>query len=105
MDPDLMSKALKSVLGEGYEAQSRTTVAERTSTPSPHDFLQGRVNKSSPVGSDLHVPTTMGADRPKKRARLKAVEYVGKAAKTPEQKAKRLETQSKVSQKLLAAGA
>lgn len=94
MDQELMAKALQSVLGAGYESQSRVVTGSHSRTPSPHDVLQGRVAKSGPTGGDLHVPTTLGADKPKKRAKLKPVEYVAKG-----------ERKDKVARGLVTAGA
>lgn len=106
MDKNLMQQALQAVLGEGYEARSRATGLGSTKSPSPHDFLQGRteVAKSNPSGGDMHVPTTMGGEKPKKKAKFKAVEYVSKADKpkgvlTPAQRKEKSERiQTRVAQ-------
>lgn len=69
MDSQLMSRALKSVLGEGYETTSRMSAPISEHTPSPHDFLQGRVSKDA-SGADMHVMTSL-SPMPRKPKRAK----------------------------------
>lgn len=111
MDQELMAKALQQVLGAGYESRSRMSAQGSAQqplpkSPSPRDAIgqwattpDDLVAKSNPSGGDLHVPTTMGADKPKKRARLKPVEYVTEVSKVKKP------TEEQVAHGLLTAGA
>lgn len=102
MDQSVMAKALQSVLGEGYEASSRTTGLGSTSkTPSPHDFLQGRVAKDA-TGADMHVPQPMSNQPPKLRTKVSRPKGAGGRLQ-PVAKAK--PTEDQVTHGLLTAGA
>lgn len=101
MDQELMAKALQQVLGAGYESRSRMSGQGTGQKPSPSlaATMDRLVAKNSPSGGDLHVPTTMGAGKVKKKAVLKPVEYVTEVSKVKKP------TEEQVAHGLLTAGA